>query len=30
MIVLCGGYQPLESVPIAPNMPETAARQIVL
>jgi hypothetical protein len=30
MIVLCGGYQPLVPVPTAWNLPETAAKQIVL
>lgn len=30
MIVLCGGYQPLDPVVTAQNRPETAARQIVV
>ncbi|HUH16454.1 MAG TPA: hypothetical protein VMM85_00740 [Methylomirabilota bacterium] len=30
MIVLCGGYQPLEPVAIALDVPETASRQIVV
>jgi arsenite methyltransferase len=30
MIVLCGGYQPMVSTTVAPNVPETAAQQIVL
>lgn len=30
LIVLCGGYQPLADVPIAPNVPETASRLIVV
>jgi hypothetical protein len=30
MIVLCGGYQPLTSTPIAQGVPETDARQVVV
>jgi hypothetical protein len=30
MIVLCGGYQPLETIPTAGNMPETAYRQLIV
>ena len=30
MIVLCGGFQPLTSTPITPDVPETDASQIVI
>ena len=29
MIVLCGGYQPLHPLPVARNVPETDARELV-